>query len=162
MPIETITDELLLDFKKESQELLTNIEEIVDELSDNPEQKNKLEEFGQKIDRIMGAAKTFAEFSDLGEVVNKKIIQIGDYCELCKTASYKASQVNDISLVTVVVAFLSDGVEKLISFVETIDVIGAESSDLVNETFLNRLKWIQAKFDTSLRGSVEINKGNKD
>lgn len=158
MSKQMICDELLLDFKKESQDLLEEIEGILDDLSDNPDQKNKLAEFGQIIDRIMGAAKTFAEFSDLGDLVNNKINQIGDFCELSKKVSYKASQLDDTSFVTVVIAFLFDGVEKLIGFVDTIDVVEESSSDLLSETFLNRLKWIETKFDSSLRGSVEISK----
>ena len=92
--------EIVEDFCKESESIYENLEEMLDEYEESRDSK-KLEEFGQVIDRVMGAAKSVdAE-------------QTGMYCELGKTISYKASQSMDKALLEIVVAVLWDTVEIL-------------------------------------------------
>ena len=55
-----------------------------------------MEQFGQIVDRVMGAAKS----------INAQ--EIGAFCELCKVIAYKASQTKDDRLLEVVVSILFD------------------------------------------------------
>ena len=91
--------EIVDDFCKESEKIYEQLEEMLEDYEETKDPK-KLEEFGQVIDRIMGAAKSV------------DAVQTGVYCELGKTISYKASQSMDKALLDIVVAFLCTLISK--------------------------------------------------
>ena len=104
--------EIIDDFCKESGAIYNELEQILDSYEDEHD-SSKLEEFGQIIDRVMGAAKSV------------DATQTGLYCDLGKTISYKASQSMDQALLDIVVAVLFDTVKILQSMNKTI----SESKD---------------------------------
>lgn len=136
--------EVVEGFIEEADEIYNKIEEILDDYEDDPSNA-KLEEFGQTIDRVMGAAKSIEAH------------QTGLYCELGKTISYKASQSNDLKLLDIVVAILFDTVEILKSMNKNILIDREEKVDGINlEAFATRLHWLADKFKDIQRSSVAI------
>lgn len=135
------------EFCNESNGLLDELEEILDELEDDPMNSALMEKFGQVIDRIMGAAQTIGANT------------IGTFCQLGKTIGYKASQVKDEELLNTVVAILFDAVELLKSMIKKIEAGEAASIDSQStQAFGSRLKWLSDKFKDIDRSSVAVEK----
>ncbi len=136
--------EIIEDFCSESAAIYEQLEELLDNYEDSNDPKI-LEEFGQVIDRVMGAAKSVdAE-------------QTGMYCELGKTISYKASQSMDKALLDIVVAVLFDTVEILQVMNSNIEKEKVEKVSGINlEKFGSRLRWLADKFKDIQRSSVAI------
>lgn len=89
-----IDDEFLESFLNESQEVLEEIKLCIHcfrEVSD----KHYFEEFGQKIDRIMGAAYTLS------------LNDVGDLARFGKEIGYKSSQIDDIGKLLTIHSLLS-------------------------------------------------------
>lgn len=136
--------EIIEDFCKESETIYNDLEEMLDDYEDNQDPK-KLEEFGQVIDRVMGAAKSV------------DADQTGLYCDLGKTISYKASQSMDKALLDIVVAVLFDTVEILQIMNKNIATEKVEKVSGINlEAFGTRLRWLADKFKDIQRSSVAI------
>ena len=136
--------EIVDDFCKESEQIYDDLEVMLEDYEDNADPK-KLEEFGQVIDRVMGAAKSV------------DATQTGMYCELGKTISYKASQSMDKALLDIVVAVLFDTVEILQIMNKNIALEKVEKVSGINlDTFATRLRWLADKFKGIQRSSVSI------
>jgi hypothetical protein len=136
--------EIIEDFCKESEVIYNDLEAILEDYEDGQDSK-KLEEFGQVIDRVMGAAKSV------------DADQTGLYCDLGKTISYKASQSMDKALLDIVVAVLFDTVEILQVMNKTIASDKIEKVSGINlEAFGTRLRWLADKFKDIQRSSVSI------
>ncbi|MBF0205558.1 MAG: hypothetical protein HQK53_01580 [Oligoflexia bacterium] len=138
----TTTRELIDEFCKESSSLIHEMETILEELEQNVKPQGKFEKFGQLIDRIMGAAKSF------------NANEIADFCELGKIIGYKADQTQDPKLLRVVVAILFDAtylLEKMITSLKTGDANALHN--LNTHAFATRLRWLSDKFKHIERGS---------
>jgi chemotaxis protein histidine kinase CheA len=136
--------EIIEDFCKESETIYAELEAILDSYEDEPDSQ-KLEEFGQIIDRIMGAAKSV------------DAVQTGLYCDLGKSISYKASQSMDQALLDIVIAVLFDTVEILQVMNKNIEATKEEKVSGINlEAFGSRLRWLADKFKNIQRSSVAI------
>lgn len=136
--------EVVDEFCEESDGIYRELEEILDSYEDEPDPK-KLENFGQIIDRIMGAAKSIDAH------------QTGLYCELGKSISYKASQSMDQTLLEIVMAVLFDTIEILQVMNKSVKEQKAEIVTGVNlEAFGSRLRWLADKFKDIERSSVAI------
>lgn len=149
------TKEILVEFTGESKQLITTLMDLLESIEGDYSQYNRLEEYGQVVDRIMGGVKSVA----MSFAESHFIHDFSRYAELCKLISYKASQVsNNQNLFDVTVAFLLDATEML-------DTMNSELSEQQEQTakeylskaFLDRLKWLANQFDASLRASVAIN-----
>jgi chemotaxis protein histidine kinase CheA len=135
--------ELVAEFCNESDDLLEELRDILDNFEDDPSEAKLLENFGQTIDRIMGAAQTLGDF------------HIGDLCQMGKIIGYKASQSDQQALKEVTAGVLFD----LCDFLEVLLVNlreGKENSDLNYEAFQNRLRWLAEKFKDIDRASCDI------
>lgn len=151
--------EILDLFKQESLSIISKIDVILDDISANPEKNELLEEFGQNIDRIMGAAKNLEVSGELPEIMGR----IGEFCQLCKAIGYKGSQVSSPELTTIVAAFLMDAIDLLNGFILRVETLTQDDvSGLISATFLERLKWMNEKMGDNLRSSVAINKDKKE
>lgn len=144
-------DDILEEFKQESNELVDEIIEKLELAEEGLENRSNLEEFGQIVDRIMGGVQTMSMASD-----SKLLNQIGQYTKLCKIVGYKGSQiVNDEHFYNVVCAFLLDAVDMLKIMIQ---VLGTKKEknvkELLSQTFLSRLQWISEKFSDDVRASV--------
>lgn len=143
--------EIVDEFCDESDELLEQLKDILDEFEDDPTQSQLLEKYGQTVDRIMGAAKTLG------------LSDIGDLCQMGKIIGYKGSQAKEQPLkeVTVGVLFdLSDLLEVLLTNIRN----GETEHDYNIAAFKDRLQWLASKFKHIERASCafdekEANKG---
>ncbi len=146
-------DEILVDFKSESKQLIKRMIAVLDQIEGDFAQRAQLENFGQIVDRIMGGAETLALVTEKNEQVN----MIGRYAQICKLVGYKASQLDNEQMFHVVVGFLLDASEMLDQIVENLGT--PQEVDLktaLPKTFLDRLNWIADKFDKDLRASVAV------
>jgi len=135
--------DLVLDFCDESLAFLVELEETLEKLEDDVTNTSHLENFGQIIDRIMGAAKAIGAHD------------IATFCELGKTIGYKSSQTKDPALLEVVVAILFDTVYLLNKmFKDLQENKSVEMKNLSSKGFVSRLSWLSDKFKNINRGSV--------
>lgn len=136
--------EIVENFCEESKGIFTELENILEEYEDE-QGPEKLERFGQTIDRVMGAAKSI------------DAAKMGSFCELGKTISYKASQSDDEQLLNIVVAILFDNLEILKKMNNKILKDKTENLENLNlDAFGTRLKWLADKFKDIERSSVKI------
>lgn len=135
--------EIIIEFCDESLELLDELEACLEELEEDPTKTEKLEKFGQVIDRIMGAAKSIG--AD----------EIAIFCDLGKAIGYKSSQIRDVALLEVVVAILFDAHDLLGRMVDQLKTGNDNGLKSMNtQAFVTRLKWLQDKFKNIERSSV--------
>ncbi|NQZ00651.1 MAG: hypothetical protein HRT45_08285 [Bdellovibrionales bacterium] len=152
-------DEIVEEFKEESRSLVQDLMEILESVEDDPEQNKGLEEFGQKVDRIMGSAKTMVMTCEVeSEAAEYELI--GQYSELCKSIGYKGSQISgNQDLVNITVGLLFDATETLEKLIE---LVGTDKSlqrdEVLSGPFLERLKWLSTQFSDDLRGSLALEK----
>lgn len=147
-------NELIEEFKSESQEIVETLLDQLDEIEADLGRIRELESYGQKVDRIMGGAMSLAMM--LGN--DPLLMQIGSCAGMCKAVGYRGSQVGENkALSNAVVAFLIDMTELIRDMVEA---CGEENSfDLEDRVFLtmtDRLKWISEQFQQGLRSSLKI------
>lgn len=153
-------DEILKDFKEESKGLVVEMTDILDDVEGEFANRNRLEQYGQLVDRIMGGAQSLEMALEQESAV---LSQIGKYAEICKAVGYKASQIDDNEqFFDVVVAFLLDATEAL-ELMLGVFATEEESKikNLLNETFLDRVKWISSQFKAGVRASVAVEEDSK-
>ena len=143
--------EIVDDFVDETLGFFEELNDILEDLEDDPKESAKLEKFGQIIDRVMGAARSIGA----GEIAT--------FCELGKVIGYKSSQANDIPLREVVVAVLFDALDILKEMVSQLKS-GKDNAlkDINTEAFGTRLNWLSEKFKNIERASVAYSKEDKE
>lgn len=142
--------DMVQDFCKESKDIFNGLENLLEDYEETPAPEI-LEEFGQRIDRVMGAAKSLEANT------------MGAFCELGKTISYKASQANDQKLLDIVVSILFDTIDILQKVNSKIKVDQIEDVENLNlDAFGTRLHWIADKFKDIQRSSVDIGGSPQD
>jgi chemotaxis protein histidine kinase CheA len=137
--------EIVDDFCKEGRKQISQLNDHLFNLEDDLSDLSELEAFGQVIDRMMGAAKSL------------EINSMATFCELGKAIGYKASQVNEAGLISIVVAVLIDAVEildTLLGKLEKGEVL--ELKEISTDAFISRLQWLNDKFKHIKRASVAI------
>jgi chemotaxis protein histidine kinase CheA len=144
--------EVVDEFCEESLGLLKQLEEILEEMEDDGPTSKNLEQFGQIIDRIMGAANSLGAFD------------VGTFCEMGKIIGYKSSQVQgNIKLLEVVVAILFDAVDLLALMINKIKVGESPTLQSIStDKFIERLKWLSEKFKDIQRASLNFDKGDSE
>lgn len=137
--------EIVDEFCNECYNLIPQLEEILENVEDDSSEAKRLEEFGQIIDRMMGAAKSIGA------------PKISIFCEMGKTIGYKAGQVSETALIEVVVAVLFDSLEILKKMLKSLKEGEGEGLAGINtDAFVTRLKWLADKFSHISRSSVAI------
>lgn len=154
-----IDSQILKDFLGESKTLIERMTDILEKCEGDFSQVQSLEDYGQNVDRIMGAAKSLAISVDPKHLIHK----IGDYAAICKAVGYKASQIKDNEqFYNICVALLLDGTEVLEQMIDGVSDGKSEIKELFSQTFLERLKWVSAQFGSQYRASVEVAKTPKN
>lgn len=153
--------EMISEFKTESKSLMTQMTDILEDLEGDFSKKQKLEDYGQLVDRIMGGAKSLVLILDDEPIEKEKMERAGQYAELCKMVGYKGSQIeNNPEFYNIVVALLLDATETLDRLIDNLgNNKKSELKEVVTNTFLDRLKWVSQHFPSHVRGSVAVDKG---
>ena len=139
-----IDESILSDFKEESLNLINECIELLESIEDDPSEVEKLKEFANLIDRVMGGAKSLALMAPPDHALNL----IGDYCAICKSVGYQGAQIfNNDQFYNVVVALLLDAVEMTKDLFSKLDSSVADLKKLFTTTFLERLKWVSFQYD---------------
>ncbi len=135
---------ILDDFTKESLILIDECLDLLESIEEDPSEVGKLSDFANRIDRVMGGAKSLALL-----VSNEHPLHlIGDYCAICKSVGYQGAQIqNNDQLYNVVVALLLDAVEMTKDLFSEMDKTATELKKKFSTTFLERLKWISFQYD---------------
>lgn len=151
-------DDILVEFQSESKRLGGQLLAILESVEDDFTQKARLAEYGQIVDRIMGASQSLALIPG---PLQSRFDAIGKYCEVCKIVGYKGSQITgNENLYTVVVALLLDATEMLDQMIEGLNDGRADPLSLIPKTFLDRLRWVAEQFPAGLRSSLEVSSGD--
>lgn len=141
-----------MEFKSESKDLVEELIDLLEEAEETGIQsKVKLDKYGQIVDRIMGSATSLSMTVEDSQYLEK----IGHYAEICKIVGYKGSQLENEQFFNVVVAMLLDATEMLQQMVKELGTAEERDlKDLLTDTFLDRLRFIDSQFDENLRGTV--------
>lgn len=135
--------EIIKGFCEETDTLLKELIRIT-EVFEDTQKPELLGEFGQVIDRIMGAAYTL------------ELEEIGRFCELGKKIGYKASQTTDPKLLQLAGPILADTAEILSTMIKDLNNVQPEGNARVQlEAFKSRLKWFLEKFQNISRDTTE-------
>lgn len=150
--------QILKEFQSESKILITKMASILESCEGHPEQAHSLEEYGQNVDRIMGAAKSLALLEKPDHMIHK----IADYSAICKVVGYKSSQIQgNEQFYDICVALLADGTEVLQEMIDSLSQ-PVEIKELFSRTFLDRLRWVSNQFGEDVKSSVDVQKGQKN
>lgn len=154
-----IDKDIIKDFVSESKVLIQDLVELLEGIEGDFSQVGQLEEFGQKVDRIMGGAKSLA----LLVPADHPLHTVADYAALCKAVGYKASQIkNNEQFFDICVALLLDATETLSEGIENLaNDSGDDIKDSLTATFLERLRWVSNQFGADVRASVDAKKDKK-
>lgn len=145
-------NEIVKDFVDESKGLIHELVELLESIEGDYSQVNKLAEYGNKIDRIMGGAKSIALLLPEDHAVH----MIADYTGLCKAVGYKASQVkNNEQLYDIIVALLLDATETLDGMMSRLHISANDLKKSISNTFLERVRWVSDQLSDDLNASVD-------
>ena len=143
--------EILKDFILESKITIKDSTVLLDKVEGEMVKVKKLQDYGNLVDRIMGAAQS------IGLLVppDHAIHLLADYAAVCKAVGYKASQINDNEqFFDICVALLQDATETLDGLLDNLDKSPDELRKSLTSTFLDRLRWVSGKFSTDYNESV--------
>lgn len=149
-------EEILSGFKQESQEILVELEKLIELMEANPQNpfEKELPEYSQKIDRIMGAAKTLS--MEAPEHLGLK--RIGAITALCKQLGYNAGLTKDPRLLPFFAAFFADTLEVLQELVGVVEdeAKSKEISQQYSSVLQKRLEWLASKVVQGVTGREAV------
>ncbi|QLY23926.1 hypothetical protein HW988_10570 [Bdellovibrio sp. KM01] len=155
----SIDKEIVKDFVNESKTLIEDMIDLLEGIEGDFSQVQKLAEYGNGVDRIMGGAKSLA----LSASTDHAVHLISDYTALCKAVGYKASQIKDNEqLFDVCVATLLDGSETLSTLLDRIEEPLSQLKASIPQAFIDRLRWVSGKFSDDVSMSVGTGKSAED
>ncbi len=146
--------EILDGFKDEARGLLSELTQIIEQIEDHEGEfpKTLIEEFANRTDRIMGAAKTFETMAPEMQI----FVHIGKFAELCKATGYKAATLNQSALVPVFAAFWADTLEMMEELCEHVDQTDKVEATLqgFGPVLQKRLTWLAEQIVKFSKGST--------
>lgn len=135
--------EIVLEFCDESETLLEQCLNCLEEFEDDPTQTPFLEKYRQIIDRMMGAAATLG------------FNEIASLCEMGKIIGYKSSQGDQQALNEMACGILMD-------LTDLLEILVTNLKEKKNEhdfdipSFSSRLQWLADKFKHIERASCDF------
>lgn len=157
-----IDAELAQGFKEESLSLTKELKGVVERL-ETPSSEFPaalLQEFSQKIDRIMGAAKTLS----LEAPEHQGLRRIATFAEICKYIGYKVAEQKQVKIIPIVAAFWSDvlaATEDLLAAFEDESKAAQITRDFV-PVLTKRLEWLKGKVASAAQGSATATQAEID
>ena len=151
-----LNSEILNSFVEESKTLVNHIQEILENVEENPLQGIKIKESANLVDRIMGGAQSLAQFAPPEHALSL----VGDISSLCKTVSYKILKIPfDHILFTTCVAFLIEANEILGKILDDFEAPRLVLQKRYDGYFSERLKWISQEFEKSFNEKLNLKLG---
>jgi len=138
--------EVLDDFRAESSGLVNELEELVNGLEESDGTTfptEQLKEFSQKIDRIMGAAKTLLGFAP----GHAGMSFLANVSEMCKTMGYQAAALQRANLVPIFAGFWAETVEVMQEVLQHLESEANTKAVIEKRSALlqKRLAWLADK-----------------
>jgi len=139
--------EILRDFQTESEGLMDELESVVDELEDAAGEdafpEAKMKEFAQKVDRIMGTAKTLLTMGP----GHSGITFLANICEMCKTMGYEAVALRRANLLPIFAGFWAETVELMREVLGALTAADGGAPVIAGRTahLEKRLQWLAEK-----------------
>lgn len=154
-----IDKDIVKDFVNESKRIIKDLVDLLESIEGDFSQVLLLEGYGQKVDRIMGGAKSLA----LMVPAEHPLHMVADYAALCKAVGYKASQIQgNPQFFDICVALLLDATETLSEWIDALDEdLEVDLKNSLSSTFLERLRWVSNQFGSDVRSSVDAQKSKK-
>jgi len=150
-----IDKDIIKDFVDESKDLIHQLIELLESIEGDFSKVKVLADYGNRIDRIMGGAKSLAMMAPPGH----PLFLIGDYTALCKAVGYKGSQIKgNRQFYDICVALLLDATETLDTLMDHIEDSEQDIKKIIPEAFLERLRWISQQFNENYSESVDVKK----
>jgi chemotaxis protein histidine kinase CheA len=136
--------EIFEEFNTESSSIFEELEEIAEALEDDPKNNKLFESFGQKVDRIMGAAYSL------------ELNRLGKLCELGKNIGYRVSQTEDRGNRDIICSLLLDLVEIGNSYLNEIMQTQALPDHLEIDGLINKLEIADKQYSDIQRKSLKM------
>lgn len=147
----SIDKEIVEDFVRESKSLIEELIDLLESIEGDFSQVQKLADYGNNVDRIMGGAKSLALMAPPDHALH----MISDYAALCKAVGYKASQIIDNEqFYDISVALLLDATETLEILLNNIHESTATLKENIPQAFIERLRWVSNQFSEGFAASV--------
>lgn len=133
-----VDSQILTSFVAESKKLVGECLDILERVDGHPDQAFLLENFSNRIDRIMGASKSLAP-SDEGHSLHV----IGQCAELCKILGSRATKLShQTQLFNTTVSFLIDATEHVGDLLDLVHEPASVLQESVKDVLVDRLKWL--------------------
>jgi ABC-type transporter Mla subunit MlaD len=152
-----LVKEIVADFVTDARTITIQLTALIAKLEDGAlENPENFVTFAQKVDGIMGCAKTLSMNSDGSVKASADVI--ANLSEACKSLGYRSSQISNEAQANIVVAFLADALE-YIDF--ALNDLQKESATLNQERvnkINDRLNWVNSKIQLTAEQQAAINK----
>jgi len=142
---------ILDDFQAEARRLLVELHEVLKLSRPGFSHRQTMGEFGQKVDRIMGAARTLPlNLSGEFQVLD----QVSEYTSICKDLGYRCSQLDDNpQLYETTLQLLTEAIEILdqifqVSFFSS----SKKAAAILTSAKINKLKLVLTLFNREASG----------
>ncbi|MGB0452766.1 MAG: hypothetical protein ACPGJV_03555 [Bacteriovoracaceae bacterium] len=137
-------NDILQYFQDEAMELFEELNDLVEDIEDQEEYPiAMLEDFAQKIDRIMGSAETL----HMNDPELAFVDSIAIICKLCKKIGYNARNFENPKLLPIYAAFWGDCLEVLEELTKSIEEphkLKDQTASFIR-TLQGRLEWLLQK-----------------
>ena len=157
----SLDKKIVADFIIESRKIVLNLTIILTEIKGQPSLSLKLHDYGNQVDRIMGAAQTLA----LAMSEEHAFDLISDYSSICKTVAYKAAKLNDnVPFYDLCIALLVDATDTLGFLIDRINTPAEQLKKAVEHTMIERFRWVSQNIlqDGSKSSGLEAGKMSQD
>lgn len=134
-----LDQELLTEFIQESRPLVDECIEALEDVEADAKKVMRLQDFSNRVDRIMGAAQSLAVMAKPGHPLHL----IGDCASLCKTLGYQCLTSSPApEALKITIAFLLDATDVIEELIESLEEGAVEVDSDVRRTLIERLKWV--------------------
>ncbi len=145
---------LVDDFTSESLQIVSDMQKLLDDIEAGLKPHSDFAHFAQRIDGIMGCAKTLG--LDGLENLKLPLAAISNLSEGCKSLGYKGSQVKDQSIAAIIAGFMADALEILEQALDDLNseivTIDADQTNRIKD----RLTWLGTQMKLSAKDQAEI------
>jgi hypothetical protein len=145
---------LLDDFTSESKDIISTLQILIEELETGIQEPTEFAHFAQRIDGIMGCAKTLGIDGLPG--IEIPLAAVGNLSEGCKSVGYKASQIKDPGLSRLVASFFAEALELLDEAIDDLKNGTAQVDPAQAIKIRDRINWIGSQMKLSSQDQAEI------
>ncbi|MBX3040516.1 MAG: hypothetical protein KF789_07420 [Bdellovibrionaceae bacterium] len=135
-----VDQEILSEFLAESKSLVSEAGGILEAIEGEPKLSLRLLEYANRVDRIMGAARSLATLAGPDHALHL----LGDYTGLCKAVGTRGAQLasKNEQIFDVTVSFLLDANDFISELLPRLDEPASVLKKEMQGTFVDRLRWL--------------------